>query len=151
MLGLIFAVIGYELDKFYDGSRGLKKIRDIKWTGSKPQLEAIKIRMESPGTNSLRILGAIANFAAILLLIWRHKLKINWLNEDYRVEMLIEEMKNKAIEFRMLDSDDDVEVDCQNDGHDHTHKGVHLNHEGGAHSSESGSMSSYKTIKSKCS
>jgi len=104
-------------------------------------LDAIKLRMESPGTNVLRIMGCFVNAAAVILLVWRHKLKINWLNDDYRVEMLIEEMKDKAIEFTMLDSDDDGEEPhcAKTKGHDHNTSGVRLNHEGG---SESESLSS---------
>jgi len=35
MLGLFIAVLSYELDKYYDGSKGLKKITKTKWTGDK--------------------------------------------------------------------------------------------------------------------
>jgi len=35
MLGLVIAVLSYELDKFFDGSKGLKKIKETKWTGDK--------------------------------------------------------------------------------------------------------------------
>lgn len=94
MLGLLIAVVSYEIDKFYDGSKGLMKIKETKWTGDKNQLNAIKLRLESPGTFSLRIMGCIANAMAAILLIWRHKLKTDWLNNNYRVEMLIEKMKD---------------------------------------------------------
>jgi hypothetical protein len=46
--------------------------------------------------------------------------------------MLIEEMKEKAIEFTMLDSDDEEpEENCK---HDHNIGDIRLNHEGGSES-----------------
>lgn len=74
MLGLLIAILSYELDKYYDGSRGLKKIVKTHWTGDLNQIEAIKLRMDSPGTHLLRVMGCFANFGAVVLLIWRHKL-----------------------------------------------------------------------------
>jgi hypothetical protein len=131
MLGLVIAVLSYELDKFYDGSKGLKKIVKTKWTGDKHQEDAIKLRMTSPGTNTLRIMGLISNSIAVILLFWRHKLRIDWLNNNYRVEILIEDMKDKAIEFTMLDSDDEGdEAPCKGNGHEHGNDKVRLNHEG---------------------
>ena len=94
--------------------------------------------MASPGTATLRIMGLISNVIAIILLFWTHKLRIYWLNNNYRVELLIEEMKDKAIEFTMLDSDDEGEEDhCHTTkGHDHGNEKVRLNHEGGSSSDD---------------
>jgi len=71
MIGLLLALIDYEWCQNTDGDRGLS-VKDIgdKWTGSEPQLTAIKYRLAG-ATNTIRWLNVISCVLTLLMLTIR--------------------------------------------------------------------------------
>jgi hypothetical protein len=98
LIGLIIAILDYELCMFYDGYAGIKNLPDHKiWGDGSITVPnhiieaALKIRADVPGTNTLRWANFVSCFVTISLLTWRNTAKRSWTNSEYSKEIWLEE------------------------------------------------------------
>jgi len=87
LVGLIIAVLDYELCMYYDGYAGIKSLPDHKIFGdgsiSIPAHvinAALHKREEVPFTKSLRWANFVSCWVTIALLAWRNTAKTRWTN-----------------------------------------------------------------------
>lgn len=98
LVGLIIAILDYELCMFYDGYKGIKALPDKKIWGDGmitiPEhliTEALNIRENVPFTKALRWANFVASILSIALLTWRNNAKTKWTNKEYSKEVWLEE------------------------------------------------------------
>ena len=98
LIGLIIAIIDYEMNLYYDGYAGIKALPDRTiWGDSNIKIPehlikaAIKTREDVPGTKTLRWANLVSSCITIALLAWRNTAKTRWTNAEYSKEIWLEE------------------------------------------------------------
>jgi hypothetical protein len=98
LIGLIIAVLDYELCMYYDGYAGIKSLPDHKIFGDGsiriPEhviAAALDKRENAPFTRSLRWANFVSCWITIALLAWRNTAKTRWTNQEYSKEIWLEE------------------------------------------------------------
>lgn len=98
LVGLIIAILDYELCMYHDGYAGIKTLPDHKiWGDASISIPkhiidaALKLREDVPGTKTLRWANFVSCWVTIALLAWRNTAKTRWTNKEYSKEIWLEE------------------------------------------------------------
>jgi len=98
MVGLVIAILDYELCMYYGGYKGITAFTDVglykdgKMTVTKEMIAtALSAREEVPYTRTLRWANFVSCWVTIALLAWRNTAKTRWTNSEYNKEIWLEE------------------------------------------------------------
>lgn len=124
LIGLIIAVLDYELCMYYDGYAGIRTLPDHKIFGdgriSIPEhviKAAIQKREDVPFTKTLRWANFVSCWITIALLAWRNTAKTRWTNQEYSKEIWLEERGREPSQFYQVDDPNEFnEKDIDPDG-----------------------------------